>query len=87
MNNKIKELSTEDVEMISEFEAEGKLHPDFLSFATYDMVQCGYPYPDHGEMIARGWGGTDEQGRLLPSKGMWCKVEDVEKFLKQTGNH
>lgn len=43
--------------------------------------------PDHGEMIARGWGGTDEQGRLLPSKGMWCKVEDVEKFLKQIGNH
>lgn len=46
-------------------------------FPVYDMVQCGYPLSDHGEMIKRNHSGDDENGHLLPPKGMWCKVEDA----------
>ena len=55
----------------------------WIPIETYDMIQCGYPYPDHGEMIIRADGGINEKEELLPSKGMWCKVEDVKKLLKK----
>lgn len=54
----------------------------WLPFETYDLVQCGYPYPDHGEMIIRTSGGTNVAGELLPPKGMWVKAADVIKYLK-----
>jgi len=54
----------------------------WLPFDTYDMVQCGYPYPDHGEMVRRTMGGTNAKNELMPSKGMWCKVEDIKHLLK-----
>jgi hypothetical protein len=50
---------------------------DWPPFNVYDMVQGGYPYPDHGTMVARDFGGTDKEGKVLPPKGMWCKVEDA----------
>lgn len=34
-------------------------------------------------MIARDFGGTDENGRLLPADGMWCRVDDVKKILEK----
>jgi hypothetical protein len=58
----------------------------FLPFEAYDMVQCGYPYADHGEMILRSDGGINEKRELLPSKGMWCKVEDVLKVIDNVTN-
>ena len=63
-------------------------HPkvgEWLPFETYDMVQCGYPLPDHGEMILRASFSTDKDGKLLPPKGMWVKAEDVRLFLKLEG--
>jgi hypothetical protein len=53
----------------------------WLPFEAYDMCQCGYPYPDHGEMIRRPDGGINQTEELLPSKGMWCKVEDAMKII------
>ena len=53
----------------------------WIPVETYDMVQCGYPLPDHGEMIIRTDGGTNEKGELLPATGMWCKVKDVMEIL------
>lgn len=50
---------------------------NWLPFNVYDMVQSGYPYPDHGIMVARDFGGTDKDGNVLPPNGMWCKVEDA----------
>lgn len=82
MDNKTVELDSECLDIISEYRQTGKLHPEYLSITTYDMVQCGYPREDHGEMIARNWGGTDSEGRLLPSNGMWCKVEDIKHLLE-----
>jgi len=79
------ELDSECFGIISDYKQKGKLHPDFLPVTTYDMVQCGYPQDDHGEMIARDWGGTDGEGKLLPSNGMWCKVEDIRKLLSKHG--
>lgn len=76
-----KELDQIDFDIIKEYQDNDKLHPDWFPLTTYDMVQCGYPRADHGEMIARDWGGTDGEGRLLPADGMWCKVEDVKKYL------
>lgn len=75
------ELNENDLDIIKEYQDKGKLHPDWFPLTTYDMVQTGYPRPNHGEMIARDWGGTDGQGRLLPANGMWCKVEDVKKLI------
>lgn len=75
------EITFEDTDIIKQFADKDKLHPDWLPMPTYDMVQTGYPRPDHGEMVVRPWAGTDEQGRLLPGQGMWCKVEDVRKFI------
>lgn len=77
-----KELDNDDVSIIKEYTENGKLHPDWFPITTYDMVQMGYPYPNHGGMVVRNWEGTDEDGRLLPSNGMWCKVEDVKEYLK-----
>ena len=57
----------------------------WIPIETYDMVQCGYPYPDHGEMVLRADGGTNENKELIPSNGMWCKAEDVRKLIKQYG--
>ena len=76
-----KELDQNDFDIIKEYQDKDKLHHDWFPLTTYDMVQCGYPRADHGEMIARDWGGTDGEGRLLPADGMWCKVEDVKKYL------
>jgi hypothetical protein len=84
-DNKTVELDSECLDIISDYKQKGKLHPDFLPVTTYDMVQCGYPRSDHGEMIARDWDGTDGEGKLLPSNGMWCKVEDVKKLLLKHG--
>ena len=83
MDNQIEELDEEHIKIIAEYKTKGKLHPDFLPFTTYDMVQCGYPRPTEGIMIARDWGGTDENYNLLPANGMWCKVEDVVKLLEK----
>lgn len=81
-DNCIIELDEYDIDIINKYRDNDKLHPDFLPMTTYDMIQAGFPYPDHGVMVARNYGGgTDEEERLLPSKGMWCKVEDVMKLL------
>jgi hypothetical protein len=53
---------------------------DHLPFTVYDMVQTGYPLPDHGEMIPRFYGSMDEE-KMHPPEGMWCKVDDVRKYL------
>ena len=75
-----------DDELMTEFHEKGKLHPDFLPFPTFNLVQMGYPYPDHGGMVAQIHGGTDENGVLLPSNGMWMKVEDFKALLLATEN-
>lgn len=67
--------------IVEEYRNKGKLHPDFLSFPTYDLVQVGYPLPNKGQMVERVFGGTDAQDRLLPSNGEWCRVEDVKKLI------
>ena len=85
MDNQIKELDDEHFQIILEYKGKGKIHPEFLPITTYDMVQCGYPRPTAGIMIARDWGGTDGESRLLPADGMWCKVEDVKELLKKHG--
>jgi hypothetical protein len=54
---------------------------EWIPIECYDMVQCGYPLPDHGEMIIRPDGGTNVDNELLPSNGMWCKAEDVKKLI------
>ena len=55
----------------------------WLPFEAYDMVQCGYPYPDHGEMVLRPDGGNNSKNELLPSNGMWCKVKDAIKVINE----
>lgn len=65
-----------------EVRSKSKLSKDWFPLECYDMVQCGYPYPDHGEMILRSDGGWDGE-YLLPSNGMWVKKEDVIKLLKE----
>jgi len=76
-----RELDSDEIDVIKEYTDNGKLHPDWFPLPTYDLVQMGYPRPDHGGMVSRNWGGTDENGCLLPGDGMWCKVEDVKKYL------
>jgi len=78
-----KELSPNEIDIVREYREKKKLHPDFLPITTYDMVQLGYPNPNHGGMCARAFGGTNSEGQLLPSDGMWCKVEDIKKFLTE----
>lgn len=79
------EVNEDDNNLLSEYHEKGMLHPDFLPFPTYDMVQMGYPRPTHGGMVYRDHGGTGENGILLPSKGMWMKVEDFVEFMNSTG--
>jgi hypothetical protein len=71
-----------DLEVVEDFRKHGRLLPDFFPVVTYDMVQCGYPRPDHGEMVPRVYGGTDKDGKMFSPDGMWCKVEDVKKLLQ-----
>ena len=81
-DNIIAEIDKEWLDIVNEYQGKGKLSKDWFPIMTYDMVQSGYPRPDHGIMIPRECGGTDEQDNLLPGNGMWCKVEDVKKLLK-----
>lgn len=81
-DNLTQELDQESLDIIKKYKENGKIKSGFLPFITYDMVQSGYPRPDHGIMIARDWGGTDENDNLIHGNGMWCKVEDVVTLLK-----
>lgn len=82
-NNYIaKEFEESDQEILTEYHEKGKLHPDFLPFPTYNLVQMDYPYPDHGGMVAQFHGGTDEDDVLQLSKGMWMKVDDFLEFAE-----
>ena len=82
-NNYIaKEFEESDQDILTEYHEKGKIHTDSLPFPTYDMVQMGYPYPNHGGMVAQFHGGTDENDVLQPSTGMWMKVEDFLDFAK-----
>jgi hypothetical protein len=84
-NNYIaQDASEEDDARIYKHHLNGTLHPEFLPMTTYDMVQLGLPTPDHGGMVVRVDGGTDENGILRPSTGMWMKVEDFHKYLELT---
>ena len=56
---------------------------DWLPIETYDMVQCGYPLSDHGEMIHRCDGGVTENNELLPATGMWCKTRDAMEIINK----
>jgi hypothetical protein len=86
-NNYIaKEASKDEIDIVQEYEAKGKLHTDWFPLPTYDLVQMGYPRPDHGGMVSNVYGGTDGEGRLLPPDGMWCKVEDVKKYIDEIKN-
>lgn len=71
-----------DKEIIEEYSKKGKLVKGFLPFPTYDMVQSGYPKPDHGIMVPRHHNGSNANGELLPSTGMWVELSDVVEFLK-----
>jgi len=77
-----RELDTDEIDIIKEYSDNGKLHPDWFPIPTYDLVQMGYPRPNYGGMVSRNWGGTDHNNCLLPGDGMWCKVEDVKKYLE-----
>lgn len=82
MKNKIeKEIEKDEIELIEKYRKEWKLHPDFLPFTTYDLVQMGYPVPNYGAMVARAYSGTDFDGLLLPGGGMWVKAEEVNKLI------
>ena len=86
-NNYIaQDASEEDDARIYKHHLDGTLHPEFLPMATYDMVQLGLPTPDHGGMVVRVDGGTDENGILQPSTGMWMRVEDFHKYLELTNS-
>lgn len=82
MNNQITPEDPRDLEILEEYTKKGKLKQPFFPLPTYDMVQIGFPTPDHGEMVRRVWGGTDEKGLLMSPNGMWCKVEDVKKWME-----
>lgn len=58
---------------------------EFPPFHCYEMIQSGYPLPDHGEMICRTDSGTDEKGHLLPpsEKAMWVKRDDAMASLTE----
>ena len=81
--DKARELKEEDLEILAEYRNNGKLHPEFLPVTTYDLVQSGYPVPNKGVMVARGWGGSDAEGRLLPSNGQWIKRDDYLNQLTE----
>lgn len=77
------ELNKDELGLIQHYREQNKLHADFHPFNTYDMVQMGYPYPNHGAMVCRSCGGSDSNDHLLPSNGMWCKVEDALALIKK----
>ena len=85
-NNETIELVDWEIEFIDEFKTNGHIVEPFFPICTYDMVQSGYPYPDHGVMVARSSGGTDSNNKLIEGNGMWCKVEDVKKLLYEKDN-
>jgi len=82
-NNLINESDKNQLDIIDEYRKKGKIDESFFPIMTYDLIQIGYPRADHGEMIARPWGGTNEKQELVDGGGMWCKVEDVKKYLLQ----
>ncbi len=82
-DNTIMESDESELETLKEFSNNCKLFKNFFPLMTYDMVQCGYPYSNHGIMVARAYGGTNEEHELIDGNGMWCKVSDVKKYLEQ----
>lgn len=83
-DNYIEELDSEgELDIITEYRESNKLASNWHEFRTFDMVQSGYPWPDHGAMIERFYGGTDGEGKLIPGNGMWVKLEDVLKYLNE----
>jgi len=82
-NNIINEPNEMELEVIQEYKDNERLVEPFFPLITYDMVQVGYPYPDHGVMVARSYRGTDIENKLLDGGGMWCKVDDVKKLLNE----
>lgn len=76
-------IRKDEMEIVEEYTQKKLLHPDFLPFPTYNMVQSGYPRPDHGVMVPSLWGGTDENGFLIPGSGKYCKVSDVLPLIKK----
>lgn len=72
-------LSQWEKDFVDSFPRVGK----YIPITTYDMVQTGYPKSNHGEMIARYHGEQFSDGTMGPSKGMWCKVEDVVALIEQ----
>jgi hypothetical protein len=60
--------------------------PGWLPLEVFEFIQCGYPMPDHGELILRTDAGTDADNRLYPplsgeTKG-WCYAPDVAELEK-----
>lgn len=84
-DNLVNEACQNDLDIIKEYTESDKLEEPFFPLMTYDMVQLGYPLPDHGEMVARPWHGTNENGQLIHGNGMWCKTEDIKEYLKKHG--
>jgi hypothetical protein len=83
MDNEPIREDVESLEIIEEYKQKNKIDIDFLPFPTYDMIQSGYPFPNHGAMVARYYGGTNADGNLIRSTGMWVKLSDVEQFLDE----
>lgn len=81
-NQPIEELTQDQLDIIQEYRHKRLLAEGFHPFVTYDVVQTGYPRPNKGIMVARAYGGTDTNGYLLPSNGMWCKVSDVVELIE-----
>lgn len=73
----------ETIDIIKEYISSGRIADDYLPFDTYDMVQSGYPMCDHGTMVQRYLCGTNEKNQLCKTSGMWCKVSEIEKILKE----
>lgn len=57
--------------------------PGWLPFECFELVQAGYPFPNHGVMVCRPDGGTDKDRKLLPSKGPWCKTTDAARVIDE----
>jgi hypothetical protein len=81
------EVDKEDLEIVKQYTKEDKLSKDWHGLITYDLVQSGYPYADHGEMIPQVYSGTDEKGILLPPHGKWVKLEDVLKLIEELNDN
>lgn len=81
-DNLTQEANADEIDIINEFVGKKKLEKSWFPLMSYDMIQAGYPRPNHGVMVARAFGGTNSQGELLNGGGMWCKVEDVKKYME-----